>query len=129
MRIGNLDTYLLLETFLLEGGCPVLRVEAVSSGPRRKFVATHERVVMDSGAAVAQRLTDFAELRSDRFETALSEGGWLRFQRKALGAIVVRYRIGGVAVSMLAAMEGEVLVDGEFSNGFCQEFGALLESL
>jgi len=126
MRIGNDDNFLLMEATPLEGGFNALRVEAVASASGRKFTAAHDRLMMDSDEATVQRLAEFADLKRDQFETEFTEGGWLRFQRDSHGAIVVRYRIGGWSAA--AAMEGEILVDGEFANSFYRDFGALLRS-
>jgi hypothetical protein len=126
MRIGNDDTFLLMEAAPLEGGYSALRVEAVASASGRKFTAAHDRLMMDSDEATVQRFVEFADLKREQFETPFTEGGWLRFQRDSHGAIIVRYRVGGWKAA--AAMEGEVLVDGEFANSFCREFGALLRS-
>jgi hypothetical protein len=132
MRIGNDDNSLLLEATPLEGGYTALRVEAVSSASHWKFTAAHDRLMMNSDEATVQRFADFADLKRDQFETAFTEGGWLRFHRDSHGAIVACYRIGGSSFrfrAWKASMEGEVFVDGEFANSFCREFGALLRSL
>lgn len=126
MRIGNDDTFLLMEATPLEGGYSALRVESVASASGRKFTAAHDRLMMDSDDATVHRFAEFADLKREQFETPLTEGGWLRFRRDSHGAIIVRYRIGSYKSS--AAMEGEVLVDGEFANSFCRDFGALLRS-
>jgi hypothetical protein len=125
MRIGSADTFLLMEVTPLEGGYNALRLEAVASALGQKFTVVHDRLRMGSGEQAIQHLGEFADLKRDQFETAFTEGGWLRFQRNSHGAIIVRYRIGG---RNAAAMEGEVLVDGEFANSFCREFGSLLRS-
>ena len=126
MRIGNDDTFLLMEATPLEGGYSALRVESVASASGRKFTAVHDRVMMDSDEATVQRFVEFADLKREQFETQFTDGGWLRFQRDSHGAIIVRYRIGSYKAP--AAMEGEVLVDGEFASSFCREFRALLRS-
>jgi hypothetical protein len=80
--------------------------------------------MLDSSDATIQRLADFESLKTEQIEIPFSESGWLRFQRDSHGHITVRYRIGGWKAS--AAMEGEVVVGGEFAGRFCREFGALL---
>jgi hypothetical protein len=126
MRIGNDDNFLLIEASPLEGGHTALRVEAAASASGRRFAALHDRLMMDSDEATLQHFSDFASLKRGHFEAAFTESGWLRFQRNSHGAIIVRYRISDWKAS--AAMEGEVLIDGEFANSFCREFDALLRS-
>lgn len=81
--------------------------------------------MLDSSDATMQRLADFESLVTEQLEILFTESGWLRFQRDSHGYIKVRYRIGGWKAS--AAMEGEVVVEGEFADRFCREFGALLK--
>jgi hypothetical protein len=126
MRIGKEDGYLLIEAISLGGGVPAFKVEAVSSASGRRFTASHDRLIMDRGEATFRNFADFESLKSGQFETEFTEGGWLRFQRDSRGCVTVKYRIGGWKAA--AAMEGEVLVEGEFANSFCREFGALLRS-
>jgi len=126
MRIGHDEIFLLIESEPLDGGYAAMRVEAVASASGRKFTASHDRLMMVTDDSTVQNFSDFASLKSGQFETTLTENGWLRFKRNSHGAITVRYRIGSWKVS--AAMEGEVVVEGEFANAFCREFSILLRS-
>lgn len=124
MHIGQDDNFLCIESSPLEGGYAACRVEAVASASGRRFTASHDRLMLDSSDATIRRLADFESLKTEQIEIPFTESGWLRFQRDSHGHIAVRYRIGGWKAS--AAMEGEVLVEGEFAGRFCREFGALL---
>ena len=126
MRIGNDDSFLLIEANPLDGGYAALRVEAAASASGRKFTASHDRLMMNTDDATVRTFSDFASLKTAQFETILTEDGWLNFHRDSHGAITVRYRIGGWKAS--ASMEGQVLVDGEFANNFCRDFAALLKT-
>ncbi len=125
MRIGDDDNFLLLEARSLEIDYAALRIEAVASGSGRRFTALHDRLLMDADEAVIQRFSEFSSLKTEQFEVALTEKGWLRFRRDSHGAITVRYRIAAYKVS--AVLEGEVFVHGEFANKICREFGVFLQ--
>ena len=124
MRIGQDNNFLCIESSPLEGGYSAFRAEAVATASGRRFTASHDRLMMDSDEATLRRFADFESLKSEQIEIPFTEGGWLRFQRDPHGYIAVRYRISGWKAS--AAMEGEVVVEGEFAGSFCREFGALL---
>jgi hypothetical protein len=125
MRIGQHDdNYLLIESDSGVVDYPPLRVAAVATASGRRFTASHDRLLMASDEATIQRFAQFEDLKSEEVEITLSESGWIRLQRDSHGWITVRYRIGGWKAS--AAMEGEVIVEGEFAGGFCREFGRLL---
>jgi hypothetical protein len=83
-------------------------------------------VILDSSEATLKEFSDFESLKNTKIEIRLAEAGWLRLQRDARGYITVRYRIGSWKVC--AAMEGEIVVEGEFASAFCREFGVLLHS-
>jgi len=123
MRIGSENNFLMIEVVPVKDGCPVLQVEAVASASGRRFTASHDRLLI---SRCDLDFSDFDSLKSNQFEVAFTEGGWLRFQRDLHGNVTIKYRIGGWSAS--AAMDGEVTVDGEFANKFCREFGALLQS-
>jgi hypothetical protein len=123
MRIGRDDNFILIETVPMEGGHLACRIEAVVLGAGRRFSAVHDRVMLDASAEIVQRFTDFEELKSEKVEIPLTEGGWLRFDRDKRGHIIVHYRISGWKVR--AAMEGQILLEAEFSGAFCHEFRAL----
>jgi hypothetical protein len=124
MRIGRDDNFLSIEAAPLEGGYACCRVEAVATSSDARFTAFHDRLMLDSSDETLRRFADFESLKSEQTEIPLTEGGWLRFHRGTRGAITVRYRIGGWKAT--TAMEGELVVEGEFAGGFCREFGALL---
>jgi len=124
VRIGQDDNFLSIEARPPEGGYAACRVEAVASASGRRFTALHDRVMLDSTEAITRQFADFEELKSEHVEVPFTEGGWLRLVRDARGYITVRYRIGGWKAS--AAMEGELLGEGEFAGGFCRDFGVLL---
>ena len=126
MRIGRDDNFLFIESCPLEGGYTAFRVEALATASGRRFSASHDRLMLESSEQVKQRFADFEALKSQHCEVSLSEGGWLRFERDARGYITLRYRIGSRKTSV--AMEGAVVVEGEFAGSFCREFGGLLRS-
>jgi len=126
MRFGRDNNFLSIEPIQLDGGYPAFRAEAVATGSGRRFTASHDRLMFDTSEAITKGFADFEALHSDTIEVPFSESGWLRLQRDARGYITVRYRIGGWKT--YAAMEGEILVEGEYAGRVCREFGALLRS-
>lgn len=123
MRVGRDDNSLSIESCPLEGGYPAWRVEALATACGRRFSASHDRLMLESSEQVKQRFADFEAFENEHCEVPFSEGGWLRFDRDARGYITVRYRIESWKAS--AAMEGAVVVEGEFAGSFCREFGGL----
>lgn len=126
MRIGTENNSLAIELNPLDGGYTAFRAEAVATASGRRFTACHDRLILDSDAITLQRCADFETLESHQVEIRLSEGGWIRLQRTSHGQIIVRYRIAASATA--AAMEGEVVVDGEYANAFCRDFNTLLRA-
>jgi hypothetical protein len=124
MRIGQADNFLCIESSPLEGGYLAFRAEAVATASGRRFTASHDRLLKDTDEATLRRFADFESLKNEQMEIPFTEGGWLRLQRDSHGYITMRYRIGGWKAS--AAMEGEIVVEGEFAGSFCREFGTLL---
>jgi hypothetical protein len=124
MRIGQNDNYLSLELDSSIVDYPPLRVEAVCTAFGRKFTAAHDGVLISSEEVALQRFTDFESLKIEQMEIALTGEGWIRFQREPRGDITVRYRIEGW--NPPAAMEGTVVVEGEYTASFYREFGELL---
>lgn len=124
MRIGQDDNFLSIEWTPLEGGYAALKAEAVATASGRMFTAAHDSLMFESSDDTLRQLADFESLKSGQLDIPLTEGSWLRLQRDARGYITVRYRIGAWKAS--AAMEAEVVVEGEFSGACCREIGALL---
>ncbi len=127
MRIGDDDNFLSIDSDPMLGGYTTCRFQAAATASSgRRFTASHDCVMMDASEPVRKRFAEFADLRTTRIEIPLTEGGWIRLERDNRGYITVRYRIGGWKAS--AAMEGEVLIEGEFANSFYREFGALIKA-
>jgi hypothetical protein len=80
--------------------------------------------MLDSSDDTLKRFADFESLNGEQVEIPLTEGSWLRLQRDSKGYITLSYRISGWKAS--AAMEGEIVVEGEFAGKCCREIGALL---
>jgi len=127
MRIGNDDNSFSIDSDPMLGGYTMCRIQAVASASSgRRFTASHDCVMMDASEPVREGFAKFADLESTQTEIPLSEGGWIRLERDSRGYITVSYRIGGWKA--VAAMEGEVLIEGEYANSFCREFGALFRA-
>jgi hypothetical protein len=124
MRIGRDDNFLAIEYSPPVGGYATLQIEAVATAAGRRFSASHDRLLLDTSDDVKQQFADFEDLKIKDVKIPLSESGWMRFERDARGYIMVHYRIAGWKAS--AAMEGKIVVEGEFAGTFCREFGALL---
>jgi hypothetical protein len=127
MRIGQNDNYLSIELDSSIVDYPPMRVEAVCTAFGRRFTASHDGVIISSEKVSLQRFTDFESLRIEEMEIALTCEGWIHFQRDPRGYITVRYRIEGW--NPPAAMEGTVVVEGEYTASFYREFGELLRSM
>lgn len=125
MRIGNAENFLTIESAPIGAGHVALKFKAAARVPYFKFNAAHKVVMIDSAAATLARFAEFKSLKADRIEFELSEGGWLRFSRDIKGYITVRYRL--VSGEASAAVEGKLMVEGEFANEFCREFEKLLK--
>jgi len=70
------------------------------------------------------QIADFRAHRRQRFELALSEGGWLRVKRVPSGHTLVRYRIAQWKAGL--ALEGELRLEGEVAQAFSNDIGGLL---
>jgi hypothetical protein len=108
-----------------------VKIEAVATSGGRRFSAVNDRIVAFSSEETNLRFADFADLKISEFELRISEGGWLRFKRDLRGYVTVRYRVCGDILagmeSFLAAMEGEVIVEGEYTNQLYRDILALLK--
>jgi hypothetical protein len=124
MRIGQDDNCLTIERLNPEASFSAYRVVAAARGSHSEFGCCHDAVVFDTSEKTNRLLADFQELKVHSIELPISEGGWLRLGRDAHGQIAVRYRVGHWRLA--AALEGEILVDGEFANCFCAEVRTLL---
>jgi hypothetical protein len=123
MRIGHNDNSLNIEKVGKESG-PIWRIEAMVIGAGWMFAGMYERVMVNALPGTAREMAQFAELESREFEVGLSEGGWLRFKRGPRGHILIRYRLGRLQAG--AALEGEVVLEGEAASSFCKGLSALL---
>jgi len=81
-------------------------------------------VVIDSSEATKLQFAEFADFKVSKVEIQLNAKGFLRFERDNRGYLHISYRIVGWKSAV--ALEGEVLVEGEFSNEKCREFSDLL---
>lgn len=124
MRIGTDESFLSLDLVPIEGGYTVLRAASAGTSLDSRFTAFHDRLMLDASDEAIEQFADFELLKSKGIEIPLTEGGWLRFERDSRGYIMVHYRIGGLMAS--AAMEGRILVEGEFARAFCCEIGQIL---
>ncbi len=125
MRIGTPPNFLSVD-LVMDDGVSFFRVEAVVITNDRQFTACHERVVMGAGGDTLRRYEDFSDFKCEDVDITLSEGGHIRLQRDWRGQMMVKYRLA--AYSTKTAMEGEVLVEGDFAGEFIREFGALLRN-
>jgi hypothetical protein len=123
MRIGSDGSFLYLEKVGQEGSTITWRVAAAVGGPGWRFTATHNHVQVDN-TETGSWTADFTARKVQRIDVNLREGGWLRIKRTPSGCILVRYRVGQMNTG--AALEGEVSLQGESAEAFCQEFGGLL---
>jgi hypothetical protein len=124
MRIENGENFLTIECVPIGDGYNALKFEATARASRFNFTASHERVMIDSGESTIARFTEFESSKANQIEFKLTEEGWLRFSRDMRGYITVGYRFASCRA--LAAVEGELNVEGEFANEFCREFRKLL---
>jgi hypothetical protein len=126
MRIGNEENSLNVRKRDPADPYSYWIFEAVSSYKGRIFTALHEAVMVDTSKDVFNRLNDFSDLRQSQIKITLSEGGWLHLERDHRGYITLSYRLADSRSP--AAMEGAVLIEGEYANAFCRELWALLKS-
>ncbi len=124
MRIGQDNNFLSIQLNSLEGGYTICRIDAVAIASGCRFTASHEKLMLEASDDILKKFADFESFESEQIEIKLSEGSWLRFQRDARGYITVCYRISSWKVS--SVIEGEIVIDGEFTGSFCRKFGALL---
>jgi hypothetical protein len=124
MRIGSDGSFLYLEKVGQEGSTITWRVAAAVGGPGWRFTATHNQVQLDNTDETVSRTAEFIARKVQRIDVILREGGWLRIKRDPKGCILVRYRVGQMNTG--TALEGEVSLQGESAEAFCQQFGGLL---
>ena len=124
MRIGRDENFIAIERITSPAPGCACRVEAVITGAGCKFSAAHNKVVIEPSEEMFDQGQAFFELTEHQLDLQLSEGGWLRFKRNSKGCIIVHYRL--VRWEKWAAIEGEILIEPEFSPDFCRELKALL---
>jgi hypothetical protein len=124
MRIGRDDNFLSLERVEPDDPHSPWRVEAVATAKGQRFSAAHDRVMLDTSEETIQKFAEFESLATQRVEVRLTEGGWVRLERDAHGAITVSYRLASWKGH--AVLKGEVVVEGEFAGACCRELAALL---
>jgi len=123
MRIGHNNNSLTVEKIGKDLG-PLWRVEAMVIGAGWMFAAMHDRLLVNTTAQSAEEIAGFVGLRTRHFELELAEGGWLRLKRDPRGHILIRYRICRLEAG--AALEGEVVLEGDSADSFCSQLSALL---
>jgi hypothetical protein len=124
MRIGTDNNFLSLERVEPDDPHSPWRVEAVASASGQRFTAAHDRVMLDASEKTIQQLAEFESLQAQGVEVVLTEGGWVRLERDAHGAVSVSYRLASWKGH--AVLKGELIVDGEFAGACCRELAALL---
>lgn len=125
MRIGHKNNYLSFLKAAPSSPYSSWKFDAVSSNNGRIFTASHDLTIIPSPQEAYSQFKEFSDLKTDQIKIILSEGGWLQLERDKRGYITVSYRLADY--ESLVAMEGSVLVEGEYANAFCREFGALLK--
>jgi len=123
MRIGHDDNFLCIER-LGRTPCPVWRLEATVHGAGWILAAMYDRVLVNASQETLEEFAGFAQLRRQRAEVELSEGGWLRLKRDGRGYILVQYRVGRLKTG--AALEGEIVLEVEPAKAFCGELRTIL---
>ena len=88
------------------------------------LAAMYDRVIVNASSEALEKITGFAELRLQRAEVELSEGGWIRLKRDVRGYILVQYRVGRLKTG--AALEGEIVLEVEPAKAFCKELQRIL---
>jgi hypothetical protein len=124
MGVGRDDSFLLIEKLRPDDPYSPWRLEVLAPGAGQRFSAVHDRVVLDTSENARQQFAAFDAVVTQRLEIPLTEGGVLPLERDSRGYITVHCRLGGWKAH--AALEGVTVVEGEFTGGFCREFGALL---
>ena len=126
MRIGHDDNYLSIELRQLDGACVSWLVEAGASFSGGEFRASHDHILASSSPEDIEQFDHFASSGASGYELTITEGGWLRLSRDSRGYITVQYRLASRRAT--AAMEGDVIVEGEFAGDFCRQLRLLLTS-
>jgi hypothetical protein len=124
VQFGNEENFLKIEPKPIYGSELLLKIEAVATAFGCRFSAVNVRVVLDSSEETKRKFADFASLNIAEFELRISESGWIRFNRNGRGHVTLSYRIANRKAS--AAMEGEVIVEGEFTRQLYSDLSALL---
>jgi hypothetical protein len=125
VQLGDEENFLRIKSRPIIGSHTRLEIEAVATSTGCRFSVVHDSVLCSSSEQTMQRLADFTALVTSEFEVQLSEGGWLRFIRDLRGYVMVRYRVASERAS--AAAEGEIMVEGEFTQQLCRDVAALLK--
>jgi len=123
MRIGHDDNFLCIER-VSQTPCPIWRLEARALGAGWMFAAMYDRVLVTASDEALKDAAAFTELKVQRVEVELSEGGWLRFRRDVRGYILLQYRVGRLKEG--AAIEGEIVLEVEPAKAFCQDLHSIL---
>jgi hypothetical protein len=127
MLIGDDKCFLRIEKADSEYPDAPYSVEArARSEGRAEVFGFNTLVLIDSTEQHFADLTQFAELRSHGWSTAVSEGGTIGLRRDVHGNIDVLFSIGYRRFGPEWKVSGEVHVLGENTQEFLREFKTLL---
>ena len=99
-------------------------MESAVGGADWKFEVIHDRVRVAATDEILSQIDNFAAHRVRNFDIVLLDGGWLRIKHGGRGCVLVRYRVGQVSVG--AALEGEIALEGQAAKVFGRKLRGLL---
>ena len=96
---------------------------SVSVGER--FKAQCDDLFFVVGPDLREQFKRFERLEISEVEVPIDEGGFIRVQRKSLGAITVQYRILDSQIGDICSITGRIKIDGEWASETLSNLGRI----
>jgi hypothetical protein len=125
MRVGDSDTYLLLEETVPGDSDEPLRMEVRTAAGRAAFSGFNAAVFFGNGTRTEAELSAFSEFTISTVTIPMTEGCALVLDRDSHGNIRIKYVVAHWH-PMVVRLTGTVQVAGEFAQGFLADLRALV---
>ncbi len=125
MRVGDGDTYLLLEETVPGDSYEPLRMEVGTSAGRAAFSGFNAAVFFADNARTDAELVGFGEFKVSTVTIPMTEGCELVLARDSHGNIRINYAIEHWH-PVVVRLTGSVEVRGELAQGFIADLRALV---
>lgn len=128
MRFGTDDYFLTIADLDETDPYAPFRVEARMERNGALFHALNPAVFFGVADSFKNELDEFADLKRDELEIAMTEGCGLTLRRDLHGNIDVVFKISYWRLGNHTFLSGDVSVPGEYSQGFLRELKQIIFS-